>query len=306
MSSGGSPIVNSPSSSGTPSGAAHPAPRRGWLVPAVVVAVIGLVVLAALFATGTIRIGASNSSNPTYETYSQAESVANGGAGSVAGGPWFASVGVGVATPTAVLEPTTNLSGLFQDLNCSFDWPAGEPANLEVPATPTSASIGAAAFWAFGLKNVSNGLLVETVSDGVPTALLEASGAKCAEASGSLAQLTSGVIDSPTIVATANQAGGSAFLLAYPNATRVWGVIGGLQLGLFGSTSPEWAVEYTSCALPVSAGEVGDSFNATIGGTSGALLSAATVATNCDLTLPSGLGLTLLAHPSAAGARKAI
>ncbi|MCI4338801.1 MAG: hypothetical protein L3J68_00505 [Thermoplasmata archaeon] len=306
MSSAGPPIVHSASPSDAPSGPSHPPSLRGWLVPVVVVAVIALVVLAALFATGTIRLGASNSSNPTYETFSQAQSVADGGAGSVAGGPWFAEVGVGVATPTAVLEPTTNLSGLFQDLNCSFDWPTGEPANLEVPATPASASIGTAAFWAFGLKNTSNGLLVETVSDGVSTALLEASGAKCAEGVGSIAQFSSAIIDSPTIVATANQAGGSAFLLAHPNSTMVWGVFGGFQLGLFGSTSPEWGVEYTSCVLPLSAGETGDSFNATIGGTSGALLSSATGATNCDLTLPSGLGVTLLAHTSAAGARKAI
>jgi hypothetical protein len=291
---------------GTPI-APHRAPSRPrWVLSALVAVVVAVVVIAALFATGTLRIGATNSSNPTFETFSQAESVASGGAGGVAGGPWFAAYGAGVATPTAVLEPTTNLSGLISLLNCTITWPGGEPANLVVPATPASAAIGAAAYWTFGFKNASNVLLVETVSDGVATPLIEASGAKCAGYVGYLAPFPPGVVDSPAIIGTANQNGGSAFLSAHPNATRAWGAIGGVQLGVFAVTSPEWYVEYTSCTLPTSAAEVGAVFNATLGGTSGVLLSNATGSTNCELTAPSGLGVTLAAGSSGTAARKAI
>jgi hypothetical protein len=306
MSAEGSASVNSPPSTGSPSRPSGPPARRAWLVPALVVAVIAIVIVAALFATGTIRIGTSNSADPDYETFSQAENVANGAASSVAGGPWYAAVGVGVVTRTAVLEPTTNLSALFKLANCTFAWPGGEPANFGVPATPVSAAVGTAAYWTFGLKNASNGLLLEAVSDGVASALLEASGAKCAETVSYLAQLTPGIIDSPAIVGTVNQIGGSAFLLAHPNATMVWGVIGGVQLGLLGSTSPEWYVEYTSCTLPTSVGEVGATFNASVGGTSGVVLNSFTGPTDCELTAPTGLGVLVHPDPSAAAVRKAI
>jgi hypothetical protein len=282
------------------------APRRRWLLPALVVAVVAVVVVAALFATGTLRYPGSSASNPAYEIFSQAEAVAVGASGSVAGGPWFATFGAAAATPTAIVEPATNLSTELSKLNCTVVWPNGEPANIAIPSTPETVSVGAAAYWVFGLKNISNALLVEIVSDGVASALLTVGGTTCSGFVSYLAAFPSDMVDSPAIVTTADAHGGSTFLAAHPNASRAWGAYGGAQLGVLARTSPEWFVDYTSCTLPTYQGEVGAVFNATLGGTSGALINASTNTTTCAVTAPSGVELAFHASPSITGARKAI
>jgi len=291
-----------------PSASASPAPRAGrrrWWLPAVAIAVVVLAVVAGLFATGVVRFGGSSSPAPAYEIFSQAQSTAQAGAGSVAGGPWYAAFGAAVSLPDAVLEPTTNLSSLLSVTNCTPVWPGGEPANLAIPATGPSASVGAAAFWTFGLKNATNALLVETVSDGVASAVFELSGSACSGTIGYLSTFPAGVVDSPAIVSTANAAGGAAFLAAHPNSTRLWGAIGGITVGIFG-ISPEWFVEYTTCSVPTSSGATGAVFNATLGGTSGAVIKSSTGTTNCVVTAPTGLSLALHPASSPVAVRKAI
>src|SRR5271170_5706227 len=241
-----SPPAMAPGSTGPRRGG-----RRRWLLPVLAVVVVVVAVVAILFARGFLRFGQSNNSpSSPYETFSQAESTAQSGASAVPGGPWYASFGGAVSIPTAILEPTTNLSSLLMLVNCTFNWFGGEPENLGIPATGTAANVGAAAYWAFGLKNASNGLLLVTVSDGVATALLGASGPECSEAAGYLATFPAGIVDSPAAISAGNAVGGSAFLQAHPNATRVWGAYAGALIGLLGSTSPEWYIEYTTCTLP--------------------------------------------------------
>ena len=279
--------------------------RRGWLVVAVA-AVVVAVVIATLFASGILPGNHSSSGGPTYATFSQAEALASAGAGSESGGAWFAVFGAGVASPTAVLEPATNLTSLLALANCSIEWPDGQPANLAIPSTPATAATGAAAFWVFGFKNVSNDLLVELVSAGVASPLFRASGTTCAGGIAFLAPFPAGVLDSPAIVATADQAGGSEFLAAHPNATRVWGAYGGIQLGVLGSTSPVWSVDYTTCSIPPVSGEVGAVFNATLGGTSGAIINSSTSSAACAAALPTGLSLTAHVPAESFALRKAI
>ena len=291
---------------GMPAPYASPPPRRGWLLPTVIVVVVVIVLVAALFATGILRIGAASSSSPADETFAQAESVATAGSGSVAGGPWFAAFGVGIATPAAVLEPVTNLSQLLSSLNCTIAWPNGEPSNLAIPATAESASVGTAAYWTFGLKNASDGLLLESVANGVASAVLTAGGGTCSEVVAYLAAFPTGVVNSPAVVTTANENGGSAFLETYPNATRAFGAYGGAEIGGLGSTSPLWYVEYTSCSLPPYSGEMGAVFNATIGGTSGVLIANHTGTAECEPTVPTDLALPLTAGSSPVAVRKAI
>ena len=281
-----------------------PRSRRRWVIPLVVVVVVVAVVIAALYATGTLHIG-SSSSNPSYETFSQARGVAQGGAGSVAGGTWFAAAAAGIATPSAVLEQVTNLSTLTAESNCTLTWPNGEPANLEIPATPENAPTGTAAYWTVVFENASNALLVETVSDGTAAALLVASGATCEEIASLLAPFPSGVYDSPSIVTAADQAGGTAFLTAHPNSTRIWSVYGGVRLGEI-STTPDWLVDYTTCALPVIAGENGSVFNATVAGLTGDVLNSSSGNHECAPSLPENLGLPLPDAGATPAARKAI
>ncbi|MGI0129973.1 MAG: hypothetical protein ACREDE_06440 [Thermoplasmata archaeon] len=279
--------------------------RRRWLLPSVAVVVVALAVVAALFATGAIHPNPASATNPSFETFSQAESVAGAGAGTVAGGPWYPVFGAAALIRTATLEPTTNLSSLLAMTNCTFGWAGGEPANLGIPATPSSAGIGTSAYWTFGLKNASNGLLVETVSDGLASALLTVGGTACTDLLGYLATFPSGTLDSPAIIASANQVGGSTFLGAHANSTEVWGAYGGAtDFGVF--TSPEWFVEYTSCSVPTTPGETGAVFNATVGGTSGKVISSANGTADCVLTAPTGLALTVSMGLPPTAARKAI
>jgi hypothetical protein len=279
--------------------------RRRWLGPTVAIAVAVLAVIATLFATGIVRYSQSNASNPTYEIFSQAESTAQSGANSVPGGPWYAAFGAAVSTPVAVLEPATNLSALLQLVNCTIVWTHGEPSNIGIPATGASASTGAAAYWTFGLKNDSNDLLVETVSDGTASAVLVASGSNCTRLVAALSTFPAGTADSPQVISAANAVGGAAFLAAHPNSTRVWGAVAGItDFGI--STSPLWYVEYTACTLPSSIDATGPFFNATVGGTSGVVTMHSNGTANCALSVPTGLALALHAPASPAAARKAI
>lgn len=278
--------------------------RRPWVVPVIAIAVAALVLVTVLFATGALRFGGS-SSPPPDEIFSQAESTAQAGAAGVSGGPWFPVFGAAVSVPVAILEPATNLTALTALANCTLVWPGGQPANVAVPATGPNAPNGAAAYWTIGLKNASNGLLIEAVSEGVASVVLTATGPSCTQVVGTLVPFSAGLVDSPAVVSAADEVGGSAFLSAHPNATRVWAVVGGLSFsGL--STSPEWIVEYTSCTLPTSITEVGSTFNATVGGTSGAVTMHANGTANCALTAPTGAGLTSRGAGGPAALRKAI
>lgn len=266
------------------------------MLPTIVVVIIVAAIVAALFATGVVRFGAANSSNPQYETFSQARSVAQTGSGSVSGGPWYAVFGAALTVPTAVLEPTTNVTSLTSSTNCTLSWPHGVPANIAIPATPSSAAVGTSAYWTIGFKNITNDLLIEVVSDGLASALLTIGGGSCAVIGSVLLTFPDGMIDSPAIIAAANQAGGAAFLAGHPGASEVWGAVGGESF--FGlSVSPEWYVEYSSCSFPAASG-TGEIFNATLGGTSGAVISTHTANVSCAISSLSGgtpLGSTFAA-----------
>jgi len=279
--------------------------RRRWLLPTLVAAVAAIVV-ASLFLTGVVHWGSSGGPSSPYLTFSQAEAKSQSASGSTAGGPWFASIVISLVSPSSILEPTQNVSGFLTDSNCTYYWPNGEPANLAVPATPVTAAVGASAYWLVGLKNASNGLLLETVSDGSASALVTIQGSACEKVAGYLVQFPSGSVDSPTIVTSVNHVGGSAFLAAHPNATELWSGIGGISLGLLGATTPEWYVEYTSCTFPAVEGETGAFFNATVAGLTGDIINNHTGTTGCTL----GPSVTPSVHVAPAvvdnSARKAI
>ncbi len=302
----GSPSAAPPDSSPTRPSADHSGGRRNWLVPLAAIVVVAAVIVAALFATGVVHWGASSSSASPYLTFSQAESSAQGASRSTSGGPWYAVAAAAISTPVAILEPTSNVSGLLSETNCTFDWPGGEPANIGVPATPTSAALGASAYWTVALKNVSNGLLVETVSDGSASVLVIAGGGECATAAGYLESFPAGIDDSPTIVSAVNKIGGTAFLAAHPNSTELWAAIGGISLGLLGATTPEWYVEYTACTFPASTGEMGAFINATVAGLTGEIISNHTGTSSCALTVPSGLSVSIPGPSPPVACRKAI
>jgi|SRR5580658_1310202 hypothetical protein len=310
MSEAGAPAAGGLGAPGVVEPAPGPSRGRRWVIPAAIVVVV-LVVVAALIATGTLRFGTASSSPLSDETFSQAESTAQSGANADSGGTWYPVLGVAVSLPAASLEPIGNLSGLLGAINCTFAWPHGEPANIAIPATSTSASVGAAAYWTFGFKNASNGLLIESVADGVASTLAFASGGECASIVAFLTAFPAGVVDSPAVVSAVNEVGGSDFLATHPNSTRVWGAEGGASYDGLG-LSPEWFVAYTSCTLPLSEGENGALFNATVGGTSGVVTGHSNETVSCLPTIPTLppvpplLGPLLGAAHLPSGSRKAI
>jgi hypothetical protein len=279
--------------------------RRGWRVPAAVAAVVLVVVLASLFALGVLP-GRTAASTSAYLTFSGAESNAQSGAGSVSGGPWYASLAISLISRTPLLEPTENVSGFLTNANCTYDWLHGEPENLAVPQTPLTAANGTSAYWIVGLKNESNGILLETVADGSAQGLVTVRGANCAQVAGYLVEFPSATVDSPAVLAAANSVGGSAFLRAHPNATELWGAVGGINLGFLGATNPEWYVEYTSCTFPAISGETGAFFNATVAGLTGDVISNASGTMACTLGVPGVTSLAPYATGVALAAGKAI
>lgn len=283
----------------------RPGKRRDWMVPAIAVGVGVLVALVAVLAAITFHSGSSASSHLRYETFSEAESNAQAGASSAAGGPWFAVIGAAIVTPTPVVEPATNVSSLLGVANCTLLWPSGGPTSVTIPSTGPPAGMGTAAYWTIVLKNGSNDLLVESVSDGNVSTVLSASGTNCTTLGADLIPFAAGIIDSPNAISQAGGVGGTAFLAAHPNATEFWVAIGGVSL-VFVSTGPEWYVEYTSCTLPTSASQQGAVFNATIEGTTGIVTAHHSGTASCALTAPTGASLIAHAGTSAPAARKAI
>jgi hypothetical protein len=239
---------------------------------------------------GVLPLGRGTPAASPYPTFAGAQSTAQNSANSVGGGPWYVSFAISLVSRTSILEPTTNVSGLLSDANCTYDWPNGEPSNLAVPATPRSVGNGSAALWIVGLKNQTNGLLLDTVTLGSAEVLVTIRGADCSKATGELEAFPPGSVDTPAIIDAANAAGGGTFLSTYPNATQLWAGIGGVSLGLLGATTPEWEVEYTSCTLPAVAGESGAFFNATVAGLTADVINEHTETRACSLLTSSGFG----------------
>jgi hypothetical protein len=291
----------------SPSGPAAPAApprRRPWLIPVIAVVVVAVVLVAVLSAQIFLRPGTAGTP-PPFETFSQAVGAAQSGASRASGGPWTAVGGAALISTLEVTEPSANLTSEEKLANCSVTWVSGQESTLVIPATPSDAPTGAAAFWAFVLKNGSNALLLETVSLGTSNALATLVGGDCATAAGALVAFPSGMPDSPTIVAAANAAGGTGFLGAHANASELWGVIGGYTfLGI--TTTPEWFVEYTSCSATASPTQVGAVFNATVNGLSAVVTNHTTGQADCALSVSTGPTLAVPTSIVAGLLRKAI
>ena len=263
------------------------------------------VIVAALAAGGVLHLGSTNSGPPADETFSQALGTAEAGAAKQAGGPWTAVGGAALVSTLEVTEPAANLSTLNGLTGCNLTWIGGPPTILTVPATPTGTPTGASAFWSFALKNGTDALLVETVSQGSAAGLLTLSGGDCATAGADFDAFSNGMPDSPTILAAVNAAGGSAFLNAHANASELWAVVGGFTfLGI--STVPEWDVEYTSCSATASPTQVGAVFNATVNGLSAVVTQNTSGTAECALSVSTGPTLAAPAPFLANLLRKAI
>ncbi len=250
-----------------------------------VVAVV--VVLAALWVTGVLPWGSKGSSGPGgVPTFDGAASEAQPAANGEPGGPWSASAGVGIRLPLALTIPTVNLSQYLTAINsavgCEVTLLGNLPSQEVLAATPASADPGHAAFWVVVFVNGTGGAVGVMVNEGAATPLFSVGGnATCREYLDALAPYPSGSPDSPAIIAAVNASGGSAFLLAHPNATQVFVGISAIII------QPAWEVVYTTCSPTVVTGVTGYEFNATVSGTT---VQKHTTG-NVSCSLPAGVSL---------------
>ena len=200
--------------------------------------------------------------------FSQASSAAVTAASSYQGGGWGPSFAIALAVTTGFTFPISNLTNSSESFcgpNSTMTWIGPEPSGIDIPATSTSSAAGTSAGWFVILSKTGTSVVWADVLSGSAKLLFSATGADCAYFS---YISMSGMIDSSAAVNAANGAGGSTFLSANPNANREFFGIGGYTTF---NVYPAWEISYTTCQ-PYSSG-TGSYFNATVNGTSGAVLS---------------------------------
>ncbi len=201
---------------------------------------------------------------PTPLTFGQARALLVANASGFDGGNWSVAFGGGIASPSNSSVPASLATG-----NCSVTWIATPTTSIFVPATPALSPAGTANFNFFYMVsgNVSDTTLVGTVVNGAASLLFTFETSACAAYSNMVNPVGPQTVDSPVAVATANAAGGSAFLAAHANVTEQWIVIGGQNTSYF-VQPPFWSINYsTPC---------GASFQALVDGLSGILGAAST------------------------------
>lgn len=235
-------------------------------------------------ASGSVTVSGTNVTEPITFTpggggssaiFSAAEASAMTASSSYQGGGWSAVVGEALAIPASYSFSGQRLTNLSS--NCTISWIGSEPASVTIPATSSSASAGASNAWVIFLsQKAGSAYLLVIVLNGAPTLLYTASGGACTFYS----ELSlSGLIDSPQAVNAANGAGGSAFLSSHTGVSKVFFVIGSSKL-ISGGFGGLWEIVYSTCTINQASG-TGFEFNATLNGTTGAVIHSGTESLSC-------------------------
>ena len=226
--------------------------------------------------------------------YSEARTAALDRATSQFGGGWsvlFAGALNGHGTTsTAAFESAVGVGG------CAVTGlGVYATSNLTLPGRSSGFGSGNSPAWLFLLRNGSNGGLLVAVIDGAASAVASIGGPTCTTALGLLGTIPSSAIDSTTVLATADSAGGTAFLTAHPDANVTFVLRGGVSLFGFG-TGSTWSVLYSGCGSSAIPGSTAVAFNATINATLGTV-----VATSSANALCTGAPPIPLVTPAATG-----
>lgn len=243
--------------------------------------VVGLLLLGVVLPSGPGG-GTTVSGNP--ESYSGAAGLASSAVGTYGSGGWFLLFAAGIDSAVSYTAPLNlSESGIS---NCSLVTASGFSGELTLPSYAGNRSAGLAPLWEFAYRNGANEVAIVSVVNGQATVLGTVTG-KCTSYFGLLSPVPSGVIGSAQAGATVAPLA-SSFLEEYPNASALFGLIGGVSFGGVG-IGAEWEVEYSSCSLDAPSGTVGAVFNATVNATSGEVLShSSSAAVSCassDTTL---------------------
>ncbi|HYK93250.1 MAG TPA: hypothetical protein VEY07_04315 [Thermoplasmata archaeon] len=249
---------------------------------AVVVVVVVIVVILALALTGVLPFFKSSSGgNAASSSFSGSRAAAQSAANGYPGGSWSLFGAAGVAPSASASVPTSNLTGVVTSSGCTTTLAATAPATISVSAM-SDVSGGLSDAWLFLFKNSSGNtvLLVDDIS-GSASVIGTLGGSNCfMGALGFITTIGSNVVDSTAAAATANSAGGSAFIAAHPGAFAAFNLIAGASA--FGFTTPStWSFDYSACAFSSTATGTAAQFTATIDATTGALKSASNTTTTC-------------------------
>jgi hypothetical protein len=207
-------------------------------------------------------------------TYSGARPVADGAVSGFDGGGWTLLFAAGFVSATNESFPAN--STLFGNVTgCTYSATSGA-SGITLPAYAGNRSGGKSPAWAFAYRNGTDAIAIVGVIDGHGTVIATVSGSTCGLYAGFLYAVPSGAIDSSQAAEDVEPLA-ATFLAKYPNASAVFGLLGGYP-GFLGTPSrgPEWTVAYSSCTFSAASGVTGAVFNATVNALSGAVLTSST------------------------------
>ncbi|MGI0068125.1 MAG: hypothetical protein ACREB9_06895 [Thermoplasmata archaeon] len=283
--------------------------RRTGVLVGSLVAVVVIVVVASLFASGAIKLSTGTNSGTAGELVPASSSAldqANGAAAGTSGGPWEPFAVVGLASAVGTLLPESALVSAIAITGCTATWIGGGAESLVLPATPPLSADGTAAAWLVAYLSspatYPTSVLVVAVTNGSAQSILLLTAGDCALAGIAFDPLTSftGLANSTTAVLAANNAGGSEFLGNQTVATRVFALSASVL------TQPTWDVGYTTCGIGENS-SVGSTFSDSVDALTGAA-SAGAVTSGCtgNLSLGSlGVAFGPAGAPNALGLERA-
>ncbi len=220
--------------------------RTLWIAVGAIAAVI-VVVVAALALSGVFS-PASSPAVGTALSYTQAYPSAATAAASAPEGPWSFVAAVGVGVPSSTTE--SNVASIVGS-GCTFTPTPGAPTTFTFPGTSSGAPAGELAAWVFIANDeVSNTSLLVLVTGSLAAAMGIATGGCLSEFS-EFGTVTGSEVNSTTVAAEFNAAGGQSFLSGNSVLTRLAVLIGG-----YSETDgrPVWEIAYSTCAYTATSG----------------------------------------------------
>lgn len=198
--------------------------------------------------------------------YTTAAPKAQAEADSYGGGSWVGALAIAVAitSPAMLSTSVLNLSNISGE-PCTTTW-FGGITQFSVPATSSGAAAGASNAWIFVFSkeiSLTYQVLITDVFGGSATNLANGSGTGCV---GFTFINMAGIIDSSVAVKAANAAGGTAWLVQWPDPDqRMFLAIGAIALV---DSPAEWNVTYNTCSISATSG-TGYWFSSDVNGSSG-------------------------------------
>jgi hypothetical protein len=233
----------------------------------------------------TVRFSSRPSAGTVSLPYSTAASRMINASAGYDGVVWNVSEGYGYRSSWPLVSPLASFTNPTQ-FGCVLSWIGPAPSNVTFPATPSSATSGTAAAYEFLLtsEGAPSIVLEGGVLNGTAALWFTLSGYQCANNLGPTAGEATppaSALDSPRAVSVADQAGGSQFLRAYPDALREWVLFGPQGAvgtdGVAVSNPAIWGLFYESPGCFAATGGAGAEFEAVVDATTGALFTNRTI-----------------------------